>query len=503
MPAFIRHGRRKTCCAVLALALGTPAAWAQTDAPAPAASAAATAARTQYRDALRLLGIWLEAQRAYDQVPAVSAAVVVGQQVVWRQGFGHIDAAGQVPAAADSIYSICSISKLFTAVAVMQLWEQGKFSLDDDIGKLLPEVAIQRTDADSGPISVRLLLSHAAGLPREADAPYWTGPDFSFPDRATLLQRLRAQATFARAGGHHQYSNLGLVLLGELVAATSGQRFEDHVAQQLLVPLQMADTRPLLPRTGVGNRLATGFGARLRDGTRPPVAPFDTRALVAAAGYSSTVDDLARFAMWQLRLLQGGGRELLKVSTLREMQRVQWTDPDGGNTWGLGFAVSRDAGQTLVSHAGWCPGYRSALVLVPGLQLALVSMVNTGDGAGVLPYARQMRQLMSKGLKLPVAPSGPDAPRLLDYAGRYAAQPWVSELVVVPWGHQLAILALPNTDPAGGMELLKPSGPDRFRRQRADGTPGSELVFERDAAGAVSGYREWSQRVARVSALAD
>ena len=503
---MVLHPRAFQCLlATVALTLLPSGAHAQPAAtPAAAASAAPTLAglppeATQHRDALRLLDLWLDAQRAYEQVPAVSAAVVVGQAVVWRKGFGAIDRAGRMPAAPDSIYSICSISKLLTSVAVMQLWEQGKLSLDDDVAKWVPDFAIRRNDVDSGPITLRAVLSHSAGLPREADASYWMAPGFPFPDHDTLYQRLREQTTFDRVGSRYQYSNLGLAVLGDVVAAVSGQRYQDYVQQQVLAPLKMADTRPLMP---VGEtRLATGFSARQRDGSRTPLPPFDTRALVAAAGYTSTVDDLALFARWQLRLLQGGGHELLKVSTLREMQRVQWTDQDGKNTRGLGFGVSRDGANTVLGHTGWCPGYRSALVLVPQQQLAVVSMVNTSDSEGSVPYAKQIRQLMSKGLKLPVAQPGPGKPLLDDYAGRYGVQPWSSEQVVVPWGDQLAMLDLPNGDPAGTMQLYKSSGPDRFRLVREDGSPGAELVFERDAARAVTGYHQWSQHVSRISAL--
>ena len=117
-------------------------------------------------DALRLLDLWFDAQRDYERQPGISAGVVVGQQLVWKKGYGHLDAAGKVPAGADTIYSICSISKLFTSVAVMQLWEAGKLSLDDDVAKHVPDFAVQRSHADSGPITLRSLLTHSSGLPR-------------------------------------------------------------------------------------------------------------------------------------------------------------------------------------------------------------------------------------------------------------------------------------------------------------------------------------------------
>jgi len=484
-----------------ASATASAPASAAASAPATAAASAPAAAPVLHPDALRVIDLWLEAQRAYDRVPAVSAAVVVGQAVVYRRGFGHIDAARQVAATPESIYSICSISKLFTSVAAMQLWEQGKLPLDTDIGQLLPEFAIQRTDPDSGPITVRGLLTHASGLPREADAAYWTAPNFVFPDRATLLQSLRGQRTFMRAGDHHQYSNLGMALLGELVAAASGQPYADHVQQHILTPLQMADTRTTLPQALLGQRLAQGFGALQRDGQRPVLASFDARAMAPAAGFSSTVDDLARFARWQLRLHAQGGQELLKLSTLREMQRVHWTDPDGKTTWGLGFAVSTEGGQAIAAHSGWCPGYRSALAVMPGEQLAVATMTNVGDANGVVPYGRALRQLALKGLKLKTPAADAPAPRLTDYAGRYNPQPWASELLVLPWGGSLAVLSLPSRDPAGDLEVLSPLGGDRFRYTRPDGTPSSEVLFERDASGQVVALREWGQRTPRVAVL--
>jgi CubicO group peptidase (beta-lactamase class C family) len=323
------HAFAATCARQLALAavlaLASGAGQAQQD-PTPLA---ATAAKTQHQDALRLLDLWLDAQLAYERVPALSVAVQRGPELLWAKGYGRLDTAGRLPAGPDTVYGICSISKLFTAVAVMQLWERGLFSLDDDIGKLLPEFALQRSDPDSGPISVRALLTHSAGLPREADFAYWTAPDFKFPTREQLLQRLAGQRSFMRVGERFQYSNLGMALLGEVVARLSGLAFETYVQHHIFAPLQLADTRTALPLELQGKRLAQGWGSLRRDGTREALKPYAAEAIMPAAGFSSTVQDLARFAAWQFRLRKQGGSELLKVATLREMQRVQWTDPDG------------------------------------------------------------------------------------------------------------------------------------------------------------------------------
>src|SRR3546814_8882853 len=90
----------------------------------------------------------------------------------------------------------------------------------------------------------------------------------------------------------------------------------------------MKDTRPEIPAHLLGKELAVGWGALLPDGTRPPVKLFDAKGITPAAGFSSSVNDLARFAAWQLRLLRTGEAEVLRASTLREMQRVQYLTPD-------------------------------------------------------------------------------------------------------------------------------------------------------------------------------
>ncbi|HYD81184.1 MAG TPA: serine hydrolase [Paucimonas sp.] len=484
--------------AVLALTMACAAAGAQTKTPEPSSAPAAAAPhpKTQYRDALRLIDLWLDAQQAYDRIPGLSAGVVAGDDLIWSKGYGTIDIKGKVPAASDTIYSVCSISKLFTSVAVMQLWEQGKLRLDDDIGAVLPDFAIRRTAPDGAPLTIRSLLTHSSGLPRESDFPYWTGPDFTFPTRTQLQEKLKEQPMLMPASDRFQYSNLGMALLGEIVAKVSGMPYDDYVRRHILDPLKLADTRTRMPTELYGKRLAHGFSALRRDGTRNPVKPFEINAITPAAGFSSTVEDLARFASWQFRLLDGGAAEILRPSTLREMQRVQWIDPDGKTTWGLGFAVTRDGNKTYVGHGGSCPGYRTALTMMPADKLGVIFMSNAMVETSA--YVRPLRKLLDKGKKL--EPAKID---LETYAGRYVAQPWNGETVIVPWGAHLAVLDLPNNDPAGDMTVLKHVGNDTFRRLRDDESLAEEVVFERGADGKIARMRWHSNVSGRLGGLTE
>ena len=452
-------------------------------------------ATTQHRDAVRLVEHWLEAAAAYDRLPALSAGIVIGQDLVWSRGYGTIDERGRVPATASTIYGICSISKLFTAVAAMHAWEAGRLPLDDDVARLIPDLRrLAGTDPDSGPVTVRSLLTHSSGVPREIAAPNWTAPAFAAPQREQMLADLARQRSFMRVGDRYQYSNLGFVLVGEAVSAAAGRPFEDYVRDNVLVPLQLKDTTTRLPVGLLGTRLAVGYGVMRRDGTRPRMPPYEFGSIAAAAGFASSVEDLARFAAWQFRLHRQGGQDVLRVATLREMHRVHWTDPDGKTAWGLGFAVSREGANTVVSHSGVCPGYETAIALALKDEVGVIALTNA-NAAG--PYTRQMRQLLLKGIRLPVNTPGGDTPDLDAYTGLYGGNPHYRERLIVPWGKDLALLMLPSSDPAGQMILLRRSGQDTFRLVRDDATLGQEYTFQRDANDRVAAYTSWNYSYTR------
>jgi CubicO group peptidase (beta-lactamase class C family) len=450
--------------------------------------------------ALELLRVWLEAEQAYDRLPGLSAAVVADQQMIWSRAFGYSDLATKVPATPSTIYSICSISKLFTSVAVMQQRDAGKLRLDDPVGRFLPWFnAIRRTTPESGEITVEGLLTHASGLPRESNQPYWTGPDFPFPTREQIIEGLAKQETLYPAETWFQYSNLGLTLAGEVVAATSGLPYADYVRKNIIAPLGLASTAPELPDAERGKRLATGYGSLTRDGVRQPVAPFQARGIAPAAGYSSTVEDLSKFAAWQFRLLGKGGTEVLNANTLREMHRVHWVDPDFEVTWGLGFHVWRNNEKTFVGHDGSCPGYRTALLLQDGERIATVFMTNAMVNSNA--YSQQMHNIVGPALVAAARDSATPTPAdaaLAKYTGTYGAQPWGGETAIVTWEDGLAALGLPTMTPMADLTKLRKVGEHTFRRVRKDGALGETWTFEIGPDGKASRYQvhqNWRSRI--------
>ena len=448
---------------------------------------------------LRLMQTWLEAQRAYEHIPAVSAALVKDQQVIWSGGYGYADVERKVPATANTIYSICSISKLFTSVAVMQLRDAGKLRLDDPVAKHLSWFNIKRTFPEREEITIEGLMTHASGLPRESDYPYWTGPDYPFPTHEQIVAKIGQQETLYPAEQYFQYSNLGMSLAGEIVAAESGMPYAEYVRNNILQPLGLTNTTPEMPAAERGKNLAVGYGKFGRRTSREPLAFFQARGIAPAAGYASTADDLARFAMWQFKQLTSNGKDVLAANTLREMQRPHFVDPAGTTTYGLGFSVTRVGEKAFVGHGGSCPGYQTYLRLRPEESIATISMTNAVD-ANASILSQRMYDIMAPALIAAAKDTGskpkrPDA-SVMAYAGTYEGT-FGGETAVLPWDGSIATLPLPTDDPMRALAKWRKTGEHTFRRIRSDGELGDLIRFEMGSDGKAAAYWQSSNRYVR------
>lgn len=441
----------------------------------------------------RVMDAWLDAQQAYEALPGLSVAIVRDQEVVYSRAFGLSNPAEEKVATTETIYSICSISKLFTAVAIMKLYDEGKLRLDDEVGDLLPFYDLAQQFEDSGPVTIRSLMTHSSGLPREAVNPYWTGPGFPFPTQSEVHAGLEEQETLYPASTYFQYSNLGLTLLGEIVEQVSGVPYDEYIHAHILEPLKMADTRTTMPEDLHGQSLSVGHSSITRNGSRQPVPLFQAKGVRAAAGFSSTVMDLAEFAKWQFRLLENGGKEILKVATLKNMHRVHWTNPDWSTTWGLGFSVYESDGATIVGHGGSCPGYRSTISLNPREKTAVIVMINA-SGTDPGKYAKGLAGLM-RAYGNADSTAGPD---LEEYRMTCSPQPWWSEEYVFPWKGKLGMLGLPSNNPSR-FSLYKHIEGDLFKRLRKDDELGEAVRFHRDAQGKIQYYEQHGNLTHRIN----
>jgi CubicO group peptidase (beta-lactamase class C family) len=272
----------------------------------------------------------------------------------------------------------------------------------------------------------------------------------------------------------------------------------------------MSSTTPEIPVAERGKRFATGYSAMMRDGKRIPLPFFQVRGIAPAAGFASTVEDLAKFASWQFRLLGKGGTEVLNANTLREMHRVHWVDPDFSTTWGLGFSVWRSENKTFVGHGGACPGFLTHFLLKPDEKVATIIMTNS-LGLNSQAFAQRAYEIMAPAIRtasrstaaatvasgsspMPAQSSDTSLDR---YLGTYSSS-FGGELAVVRWEDGLSLLGLPTMNPMQAMTKLRKTGEHTFRRVRPDEALGEEIVFEMGADGRPTRFLRHNNSYARV-----
>ncbi|HEX7352593.1 serine hydrolase domain-containing protein [Brachybacterium sp.] len=344
---------------------------ASTSAPPAARSAPAGSPlpRTAVEDVAAMLPEWLETVRHLRRQSGFQAAIWHDGELVTEVAVGSADAPSGIPLLTTHRLRIASHSKMFTALAIMRLKEQGRLRLDDTVGDHVGELA----DSPVADRTLRDLLSHSAGLTRDADDSRWWRLGIPFADRARLLEIARTGAVKAEAGLHLQYSNIGYGLLGLVIEEITDSSFAEAITELVLDPVGVGGVGPDLPADAAGPQQADGFAlghTSLLHGPRRTVAQVSTGALAAATGFWADAGAIASVAG---RVLTGGA--LLEPASLREMRRRVWTLDDGGQ-YGLGLQEGRLHGFTVVGHSGGFPTGLSRTWAAPAEHL-VVSVIGT------------------------------------------------------------------------------------------------------------------------------
>lgn len=314
-----------------------------------------------------------------DDVGGSTAAVVVGDRVVWARGFGWADRERRIPADVRTIYRIGSISKSFTAVAMMRLVERGVLALDDPVVRYMPEVAgFADRPEGAAPITFRQLASHTAGLIREPELEdAAAGPVETWEHK--ILASIPATSFQSVPGTEYSYSNIGYGVLGLAIGRAAGVPFTVLVREEITEPLGMASTTFVLT-PDLFPRLAKGYSVSEEGSVSTERPAYEHRGRgykVPNGGIYSTVGDLARFLAAQTGAATPA---LLSAESRAEMQRVQ--TPEGGERrYGLGV-ILYDGGSagTLVGHSGSVSGYNAHLVVHPESKVGVVMLRNYNRG---------------------------------------------------------------------------------------------------------------------------
>jgi CubicO group peptidase (beta-lactamase class C family) len=256
-----------------------------------------------------------------------------------------------------------------------------------------------------------------------------------------------------------------------------------YVKERIFTPLGMSRTS-MSPHNPSGQaELARGYSLLRRDGTREPIPPYQVGGLAAVAGLVSTVEDLGRFAAWQLQVLIGRANSVLGANTLRSMHQVQFMPVDSWATSGYGYQMWRENDRTFVGHAGMCPGFQSQLLLRPQDDFAAVAMVNA-QGLNPSRYTQRAYDILVPAIRAARSASGEGrteaaSEEVRRYAGLYQ-RPLGSEALVIPWQGRLAVVGLPTPNPLASMELFEPMADGQFRRAGAPSESAEVIAFTAD-----------------------
>ncbi len=456
----------------------------------PAPEPGALVKHPKVEAALKVLDLWIDARLSDQEKPGLSIGIIHDQELIWAKGYGFANMAQRTPATPKTLYRIASNSKLFTATGILQLRDAGKLQLDDPVAKHLPRFKIINRHPDGPVITIRHLLTHTSGLPREAVGQYWS--DGEFPSRDEMLDGLARQETAYPAETRWKYSNLAISLAGEIITAVSGQPYPRYIEEHVLRPLNMLNTHVLPEPSTPG--LAVPYGIH-RPG-RPRTIELFTRSggLTPAANLASSVEDLAKFASLQFRGGPAGGAQILKGSTLREMRRVHWLQPDWKSGWGLGFSIRREKDEVFFGHGGSVLGNRTQIMLSAKRKLGVIVLMNATDG-DPQTYARKAFELLSSPIAEAVKPF--ETPPVADpawkkYTGVYTGVNFGHAVHVLVLDGVLTVLSPHSDNPWKSRLTLTPAGEHRFRIEiegSAGGPAGELAIFEADSAGRVVAMR--------------
>jgi CubicO group peptidase (beta-lactamase class C family) len=298
------------------------------------------------------------------RLPSVAAAVVRDGEHVWETAVGAADVTKGRDATPDTQYRLGSITKTFTAAAIMQLRDAGKLDLEDSLDKHVEGAAHAPT--------LRRLLSHTSGLQRETHDDAWLRARFA--DVPELLETLGDAEQVLPPGARFHYSNLAFALLGIVVERVSGVPYAQYVQERLLEPLGLRRTsfEPQEPA-------ATGYLVQPYVEGVWKAAPVQTGAWIAAGQLWGTVRDLCTWASF----LADPAEPVLAKRTVEEMRTVQTIDDHvrwtGG--YGLGLMLQRDGERILAGHGGSMPGFIAAVYVSPADKIGVGILTNSSSAA--------------------------------------------------------------------------------------------------------------------------
>ncbi|MHB1424927.1 MAG: serine hydrolase [Gemmataceae bacterium] len=364
-------------------------------------------AAKKYQAAAERLTSFIEREVRAKKLPALSVALVDEQHIVWARGFGFADSQAKIPATAETIYRVGSVSKLFTDLAVMQLVERGVLDLDAPITKYLPEFkpgVPPRSGGTRGvPITLRQMMAHRSGLVREPPVGNYFDP--TGPSLEKTVDSLNKTQLVYPPETKTKYSNAAIAAVGLVLEKTRKQPFARYLRQTLLDPLDMKHSG-FEPDPALTKNLAKAV-MWTYPGREFPAPTFELGIAPAGSMYTNVLD-LGHF----LSILFAGGKgangQILKPETIEQMWTLQFVNKEEKKPkegFGLGFYISELDGRKSIGHGGAMYGFATQLQALPQEKLGVVVAASRDVANGVANHiaevALQQMLAVKEGKPLP------------------------------------------------------------------------------------------------------
>ncbi len=313
--------------------------------------------------------------------PGIGIGIVVGDKLVFAKGYGFRDYGKKLPYTTTTTQPIASNTKLFTAVAVGLLVEEGKLRWDEPIKQFVPTIRFYNDELDRS-VTIRDMLSHRTGVTRHDSI--WYKSAFT---RRELWDRLRYLEPAAPLRTKFLYNNLMFTAAGQVVEELSGQTWEQFVQRRIFDPLAMSRSTLTIEDNIKGPEPAVPYSER-RDSAELYRQPYYTAevAIAPAGAINSNVQDLSR---WVIALLNGGkvdGKQVIPAAVLRETMAPSLGLPNNAlesrgwgenlnSYYGMGRTVSSYRGHLLAVHGGDLPGFHSQISIMPNDNIGVIVLV--------------------------------------------------------------------------------------------------------------------------------
>lgn len=319
-----------------------------------------------------------------NKVPGLAVAVVEDGEFDWSQGFGSADLKKSIPAVPPTQFRLASVSKTITAVAAMQLWEQGKLDLDAPIQKYCP--AFPKKEF---PVTTRELLGHLGGVRHyKSDSPH----DAEWGNKRHFNDPIRGGLSFfehdplvEKPGTKFHYTTQGFTLVGCVIEGASHRHYVDYVRENVFKPAGMTNAAVDDPRKP--NLSRTSYYSKAKNGDVVPAHYIDSSYKIPGGGFLASVEDMAHYeeALLADRLVKRTTRDLMWTS-----QKTAAGEETG---YGYGFDVKKVGDLAAAGHAGGQQGTSTDILLVPERNAGVVVLMNV-DGQDAAGLAKEIMQLV-------------------------------------------------------------------------------------------------------------